>query len=134
LITKSNKVGNPKLAIAGWEMATVETHCPRCDSPCVLVDETNQQYSCSSCDTSFRFVELIKKKTRVEIRSHNCPECGNWVKPGTEYVCSECGKTDLCSKCISQTAADKFICKECLTKEERACDVCGKEYAYRCAV
>jgi hypothetical protein len=114
-------------------LAIVEIHCPKCGSLCDLEDEKSQKYSCSSCEAIFLFLEPISKKAEVDIESHNCPECGIWVKPDTEYTCSECEKTGLCCSCVSEKA-DKVTCKECLAKEERACDICGKEYLYRCAI
>jgi hypothetical protein len=114
-------------------MATIEIHCPKCGSLCFLENEKNQQYSCNNCDTTFRFLETRKKKIDLGVKPQTCPECGNLVKAGTGYVCSECGKANLCSNCVNENA-EKIVCKKCLTKNERACDVCGKEYAHRCGV
>ncbi len=112
---------------------TMEIRCPKCRSPCLLEDGKNQQYKCRSCDTAFRFIETITKKNKLDIIPHDCPECGKYVKPGTGFACSECGKANLCSTCIIEKG-EEFICNECLTKNERKCDICGKVYVYRCGV
>jgi len=109
-------------------MATTQIRCPKCGFVCLLEDEKTQQYNCHSCNTVFRIVEKAGNSEYL-----NCPECGILVKPGTGHICSECGEADLCNNCISENA-NKFVCKECLKKKGRACDLCGKEYAYRCGV
>jgi hypothetical protein len=114
-------------------MATVEIRCPKCRSLCSLEDKEIQQYECQRCDTAFSFLEPAKKNNITDALSNDCPDCKNYVKPGNGFVCSECGKTNFCSKCIIEKS-EKLICKECLTKNERECDICGKDYVYRCAV
>ncbi len=114
-------------------MTITAIRCPKCGSPCLLENEKNQQYHCNSCDAVFRLVETTKKKSLQETKPSSCPDCGNTVQASKIYVCSECGKKNLCNNCVDEETA-KIICKECLKKSQRDCGICGKEYVYRCGV
>lgn len=114
-------------------MAVVEIRCPRCGSPSSLKDEKTHEYYCDHCGTAFRFVDTTKREVIRDIRRHNCPTCGRPVKADEGYVCTECGKEDLCENCIDEVA-HKIVCKECIKKEGSNCRICGNFAPYTCAV
>lgn len=94
-------------------MSIVEVRCPRCGSPCGLKDRTTGEYRCEHCETTFRLIDSTTKTVIRDTLAHNCSICGRPVKVGEGYVCRECGKEYLCSKCV-QRIGGRFVCVECL--------------------
>lgn len=91
------------------------------------------EYHCDHCGATFHFVDTTKGEVTRVTRGHNCPICGNPVKLDEGYMCTKCGKTDLCGNC-SQMLSKKIVCIECLRNEEVDCFMCGKHYGYKCTV
>jgi predicted RNA-binding Zn-ribbon protein involved in translation (DUF1610 family) len=116
-------------------MSSVEIRCPRCGSPSILKSGTKNDYECSHCNSSFRFIDPTQKTVLRETISHYCPSCGGPAKSGETYVCAQCGKEWLCERCVRRLEG-KYSCVDCLKDKyiisgwDKACPKCRRELAY----
>lgn len=115
-------------------MAVVEIRCPRCGSPSNLKNQKTHEYYCDHCKATFVFMDTTKREIVRDTKRHNCPICGRPVGADEAYVCTECGKEDLCEKCVDEDCYDKMVCVECIKENEDDCMICGRYGLYSCAV
>jgi len=115
-----------------WDlMSIVEVRCPRCGSSCSLKGSKTNEYICSHCGATFRFVDTSQPTVTTDVRVHNCPFCGRPIETGRGFKCTECGREYLCDSCVDKVS-DKYVCVECIEKSNQSCQFCKKYAVYKC--
>lgn len=116
-------------------MSNVEVRCPRCGAPCRRKSSATDEFVCENCGSTFRFMDPTKRTVVRDTPTHNCPSCGAPVKSGEGFACTECGRDEICSKCVRELAG-KYICKECIKKKMyiigpyTTCPSCNGQLSY----
>lgn len=112
-------------------MSVVEVRCPRCGSPCTRMSGKTDEYICSHCNATFRFVDASHPMVTTDVQIHNCPYCGKPIEAGRGFKCTRCGTSYLCNSCVDKVS-DKYVCIECIARSALNCQMCKKYAPYRC--
>ena len=112
-------------------MAVVAIRCPTCGSAAALTANPNE-YQCSHCQTRFQLVRPSDATLTTDARAHHCPLCGRPVQITQSFKCTECGRLDFCSTCVTSVPSmgtQRFVCRSCMNQKGWACSSCG-EFAH----
>ena len=112
-------------------MSIVEVRCPRCGAHCNIKEAKTDEYICSHCGATFRFVDTSHPLVTTDAKAHICPYCGRHVEAGKGFRCTRCGKDFICSSCVDEID-HKFVCVGCIEQSLLNCKLCRKFGVYRC--
>ena len=104
-------------------MSIVKIFCPHCGST-VTEEIEHDQYICKSCSTKFNYARPQDGVVVSDVKTHNCPICGRYVKGGEGNRCTRCKSNDVCPECV-QVVDRMLICRTCITNAKEECMVCG---------
>jgi hypothetical protein len=111
-------------------MSNVEIRCPRCGSPSTLKNGTANEYECSHCNSTFRFIDPTRKTVVHEVTGRNCIKCGAPIRRDDGFICMDCKETPLCFAHVANIAG-KYYCLDCYYKKTRIigpkliCPICN---------
>lgn len=112
-------------------MSIVEIRCPRCGATCTHDSQRANEYVCTHCNTTFRFVDSTQQVVTTDVRVRNCLYCGHPIEAGKGFKCTRCGKEYFCASCVDEVGG-KYVCTECLKTSGDKCPYCTKYAVYRC--
>jgi predicted RNA-binding Zn-ribbon protein involved in translation (DUF1610 family) len=112
-------------------MSIVEMRCPRCGAFCNLQQGKTDEYICSHCGTTFRFVDSSHTSLTTDFKTHICPYCGRHVESGKGFRCAHCGKDFICQSCVNLVQG-KYVCVDCTEHMALNCQACRKFATYGC--
>ena len=116
-------------------MSVVAITCPTCGSPATSTVNANE-YVCTHCHTRFQITH--PSATLIsDTRAHHCPICGRPVQATQSYRCTECGRVDVCDRCVTAVRSrdsERFACRTCIAAKGWSCSECGNFAETVCVV
>jgi len=112
-------------------MSVVEMRCPRCGSVCSQKGDKPNEYSCTHCGATFRFVDTSQRYVTTDVLIRNCAFCGKPLETGKGFRCTRCGREYFCDSCVDEIYG-KYVCVDCIQKSSQNCQLCRKYGVYKC--
>ncbi len=84
-----------------------------------------------------RRVRPADRTVVTDARAHHCPICGRGVEMVQSFRCTECGREDFCTNCVTSLPSLgtlRFVCRACMSQKGWACTTCGNLAVATCII